>query len=349
MADAITGSSGSRAYDNPATVIMRPGREDASVSFERSFIASYERLRRECECFPHPGVVIVAVDAHGGGFRGSLSVAADPTASRSVIVGRHSQADLFLDADPALSLRHLAVVVGPARRGEEVCLRLIDLRTSTGFEDEHGQRYESLTSTGSLFVRCANYVLFFLVTGTASRWPDDPRQGWRRFPDRVYVEAEPSNSSGPLPLGPDVTVAVHPRGTSLTIDSTIVRRLPGPVLGRRCMLVPDEDPMGTLLVTTQQGVQVLVVGRQALSRGVMLGRYARCDMSNRPELLVDDSVSRVHLLVLRLVDGLYAIDTASRHGTRASDEPTPIRMTPLRAGRVLVLGQGTARVSWKPA
>ena len=328
---------------------MRPGRGGASVCFEHVFLASYERLRREHDGFPHPGVVIVAVDANGGGFRGSLSVAADPHTSRSVIVGRHSAADFFLDSDPTLSLRHLAVVLGPARCGEEVCLRLIDLRTSTGFEDEHGQRYESLTSTGSLFVRCGNYVLFLLVTGTGRRWPDEPAGGWRRLPDRVYVESEPSNSSGPIPLGPDVTAAARPRGTSLTIDSTVVRRVPGPIMGRRCMLAPDEDPVGTLLVTTRQGAQVLVVGEQALSRGVLLGRYARCDMSRRPELLVDESVSRVHLLVIRLADGLYAIDTASRHGTRASDEPGPIRMTPLRAGRVLVLGQGTARVSWKPA
>lgn len=345
MADASMGSSGGRTYDNAPTSIAHAIRPRQPLSFHRLFVQHYELLRRQSMGFPHPGVVIVAVDAYGGGFRGSLSVAAHAGAARSVIVGRHSRADLLLDSDPSLSLRHLAVVLSPANHAADVRLRIIDLRTQTGFEDEHGQRYQSLTTNGSLFVRCGTHVLFVLVTGSPARWPSDPTKGWQELPPRAYVGSEAS-AGGPLSwVVPDVTLAA--RGAH-TIDSTIVCRIPGPLVARRCMLAPDEEPLGNLLVTTRQGAQVLVVGAQAVQRGVLLGRYARCDVT-RQTLLVDDSVSRVHLLVLTLAEGLHAIDTASRNGTRSSDEPAPIRMAPLRPGRPLVLGQGTARVSWKPA
>lgn len=339
-----------REHDNEPTMFMRMRvPSEVPLSFRRLFTSHYRTMRRLCTGFPHPGVVIVAVGAHTGRFHGSLTVAAQPTEATTVIVGRHTHADLFLDADPGLSLRHLAVVLGPSGEGDP-CVRLIDLRTRGAFEDEHGRRYESLVATGSLFVRCGDHVLFVLITGPDARWPELGGEAWERFPPRVYLEstqAEPDRQ-WPPPPGADVTLAARIRRGHTIGDSTMVVRIPGPVAGRRCMLAPDEEPLGTLWVTTHGATQALVVGEHAVTRGVLLGRYDRCDV-DRDTLRLDDSVSRVHLLVLSIDERLYAIDTASSNGTLRVGDVTPFRIVPLAPGGELVLGRGSTRVRWQPA
>lgn len=338
-------------HDDPATMIMvRRVQPAEPLSFRALFVQHYAAIRRLCLGFPHPGVLVVALEVHGGRLEGSLTVAASPDEVGSVIVGRHSRADLLLRSDPVLSLRHLAVVLGPAC-DDELRLRLIDLRTQSGFEDEHGRRYESLVSDGSLFVRCGDHALFFLRTSAHASWPEHAAEAWAQLPPRVYVEAEPAEPgrAWPPPPGADVTLAAaRERRRRSAGESTLVHRIRGPVVARRCMLAPDEEPVGTLRVVGQGGAQALVVGEQALSRGVLLGRYPRCDLDGE-SLVVDESVSRVHLLVLAIDDELHAIDTASRNGTMVCGQAEPLRIAPLLPGRELSLAHGTTVVRWEPA
>ncbi len=167
--------------------------------FEALFLTTWPELRRIATSFGLPGVAVAAVDVTRRRVAGSLCVAAKPGDANSAVIGRHSQCDLYLDGDPAMSLRHLAVLVHPLRAGDgpggtDVVYRIVDLRTHTAFTDEHGRRLEAVTAEGPMFLACGNYALFFLVTGDPSAWPEDAADAWACIPERVYVgeqEAEP--------------------------------------------------------------------------------------------------------------------------------------------------------------
>src|SRR6185436_13232851 len=68
-----------------------------------------------------------------------------------------------------------------------------------------------------------------------------------------------------------------------------------------------------------------------LERGLLIGRYERCAFGAE-----DDRLSRVHLLLLRDGDQVWAIDTASSNGTTAGG--SAIRQIRLGARAELDLG-----------
>jgi hypothetical protein len=59
------------------------------------------------------------------------------------------------------------------------------------------------------------------------------------------------------------------------------------------------------------------VSDEQLDRGLLFGRYERCQLP----LDGDDALSRVHLFVVRVDDRVWAIDTASTNGTRHNGIP----------------------------
>src|SRR5688572_23051941 len=122
-----------------------------TLPFARLFTVAWEELRRLLCSFTLPGVVVVAVDAVQRRVAGTLCLAAKVDQANAAIVGRHGHCDLYLEGDPALSLRHLAIVVSPLRAGEktpQVGFRVVDLRTRSAFSDEHGRRLESVSAEG---------------------------------------------------------------------------------------------------------------------------------------------------------------------------------------------------------
>jgi hypothetical protein len=70
------------------------------------------------------------------------------------------------------------------------------------------------------------------------------------------------------------------------------------------------------VVQSEDGQTSLPLGATAARRGVLLGRYERCDAAGLP-VLSDAALSRVHLLLLELEGALYALDTASTNGSWA--------------------------------
>jgi len=349
-ANSTSWSRPAREVVNAATMVLRRRlTEPEPRSFRRLFIDHYTTLRELCTGFPHPGVAIAAFEAVTGRFRGSLC-AAHEGSLRSIIVGRHEQADLLLERDPTLSLRHLAVLFGPAEEDGRISVRVLDLRTQAAFEDEHGRRHASLVTDGPLMLRCGGHALLLLMTGPSIIWPEDAVEAWSRLPPRVFLDDEPAPSPrAPAPApGNDVTLCM--RRSAPYGHTTLVRRRLGPLVmaPRHCLLAPDEDPLGTLVVTGPGGTRALVVGEQAMARGVLVGRYSRCDLDAGARLY-DQSVSRVHLLLLALGRTLYAIDTASRNGTLRGGQPMALRIAPLRPGDELQLGSGPSRVRWESA
>ena len=58
-----------------------------------------------------------------------------------------------------------------------------------------------------------------------------------------------------------------------------------------------------MVVRTDTGVLRRPVGRSALERGVLVGRYSRCDVGVRAQ--EDSRLSRVHLLIVRDGDEVF--------------------------------------------
>jgi hypothetical protein len=107
----------------------------------------------------------------------------------------------------------------------------------------------------------------------------------------------------------------------------------------------DSDPArGELRVDSASGGAAVRIGARAARRGVLLGRYGRCDTAGLP-VLIESSLSRVHLLVLELDGALYAIDTASRNGSWCGGER--VRATRILPGLRITLA-GAATVEWRP-
>lgn len=329
----------------------------APHSFRSLFIAHYGDIREECLGFGKPGLAIIAIDRLRGTMTGSLCIAAKADSANSAIIGRHGMADLYLDGDASLSLRHLVVIVSPYEAGSDVRFKIVDLRTSAGFHDEHGKRFEAVLVEGPLFIRCGSYFLYCLPTGDTTDWPADATDGWECIPERVYLRgsaAEPDRWSrkqarhAKRKATPLASGEVEPSEREERAAITLVHSVAGPVRARARLLEPGESPLGTLRISSEAGIQSLVIGPGAAQQGILLGRYQRCDIDG-VNVLTHDSISRVHLLIISIDDTLYAIDAGSTHGTWLRKKQTEVRLVALEPGVELMLGEELAVLRWSPA
>jgi hypothetical protein len=324
-----------------------------------------------------PGVAVVAVDMQRVRVAGSMCIAAKPGQVNAGIVGRHGQCDLFLEGDGALSLRHLVVVVdpmltwdGPAMTspGWDVRYRLIDLRTSGGFRDEGGRQLEAATVEGPAFVFIGRYALFCFPTGAADAWPEDPKAAIAALPQRLYSEerdAEPDRWRRGLharkhgrdqwaegskvedPEGPPGSAPGSASGSFGDRRSSVITRVTSVNGPSRARIddIGDDELLGTLEVQSRLGADAVRVGVGGADRGLLLGRYSRCDTAGATSLSLE-KISRVHLLVVRIGDDLWAIDTASTNGMASGG--TGVRVHRLQAGDELSLADGVGAVRWRP-
>ncbi|HUQ05873.1 MAG TPA: FHA domain-containing protein [Kofleriaceae bacterium] len=315
-----------------------------------------------------PGVAVVAVDMQRVRVAGSMCIAAKPGQVNAGIVGRHGQCDLFLEGDGALSLRHLVVLVDPmitwdgpaaASPGWDVRYRLIDLRTSGGFRDEGGRQLEAATVEGPAFVFIGRYALYCFPTGAADAWPEDPKGAIAALPQRLYSDerdAEPDRwrrgrharnagrdqwAEGSKVEDPEVPGSFKDRRSSVI---TRVTSVSGPSRAR-IDDIGDDELLGTLEVQSRLGNDAVRVGIGGADRGLLLGRYSRCDTAGATSLSLE-KISRVHLLVVRIGDDLWAIDTASTNGVASGG--TGVRVHRLQAGDELSLADGVGAVRWRP-
>jgi hypothetical protein len=293
-----------------------------------------------------PGAAVVAIDTARDRFAGSMWIASKPGAINAGVIGRHGQCDLFLDGDAALSLRHLVLIVEPATDwggpgGADVRYRLIDLRTGTGFVDEAGRMLEAATALGPAFVTIGRYLLLCFPTG-GDPWPAELELAMAMLPERVYVDerdAEPDrwrrrrtfaegtnvDDSSPRPVGASVITAVR-----------------GPARARIAAVDTGEATVGQLQLTSRLGHDVIDVGADALSRGLLLGRYSRCDTAGAQSLALE-RISRVHVLVIEIAGRLWMIDAASTNGIAVGGKG--VRVHAVNDGDRVDLG-GVGVVRW---
>jgi hypothetical protein len=323
---------------NAETMIIDLDPALSAGSFRRMFVQNYERIRELCQGYQREGLAMVAVDHHGVG--GTACLAAKQDRINVAFIGRHGMADLYLDGDPSLSLRHLLVILHPLRPGDDGRFRLVDLRTAGAFMDENGRRLEALEAEGPLFIACGRYAIFFLPTGDELPWPDDPDEGWDCIPERVYLDdtiAEPDRW--------------HRRKRKARAGKgkpqkgrTLVQTFRGPLRARRKLLEQGEAPLGELAITSEHGANTIVIGATAADEGILLGRYERCDTEGLP-VLSHASISRVHFLMIRIAGQIYAIDAASTNGVYVDGEE--VRLKALPFGQRLMLGTDLAHLLWR--
>jgi hypothetical protein len=310
---------------NSRTVIWtcdRPAPLEAAQIFARR----YDDIRESLHRLRRPGVVIVGASASGR-LAGSVCISAKPDTITTAIIGRHAQADFFLPDDPEVSLRHLAVIVHPARAGLRYAV--LDLRTGRGFRDERDVRRDALVADGSVVFRCASATFFVLAGGRGERWPDDARAAWAALPPRQYLDEPPRARLAVVEDEPSL-----PRITRVT-------GVHGPAALQKRLVQEGEIPLGELQITCGAVAQAILLGRAAAREGVLVGRYERCDGALQ---LDDDRVSRVHLLVIEIEGQLYAVDTASSNGVLVGEEAR--REVRLDYGTRLSLG-GETTVEWR--
>jgi len=305
------------------------------------FVRQYAAIRGVCEGVRTPGLVVVVALAQR--VVGTLVLRARPGRVTSAIVGRHGSADLCLP-DPELALRHLCLLVQEVSAGR-VRLGVLDLHTHSGFEDEAGRRLEALEAEGPVFVRCAGYALFCLPTGDGAPpgevWPEEASAGLACVPARIYLgerEAEPDRW-----LRRERRAQ---RGDGLAAGTTLVTTRPGLAQLDEAVVAPHELAGEVWLSSGPDApARRFAISDQALGRGVLIGRYPRCD-TRTSALLADASLSRVHLLLLRLGGEVLAVDTASSNGCH-DPRGQEFRVLPLEPGQRIALGRHT-ELEWRP-
>ena len=319
-----------RALSNSATalhasprVVQTPVAE--ALDFEDRFLRNFQVLREAVLQTDLPGLTVVAIDDEG--VAGSLHLQAKSGDINTATVGRHSHVDLVLRGDPTLSLRHLSLLVCPLHAGGDFGFRVINLRSSVAFRDEHGHRMESVESRGPMMLACGRVALYFFPSTAVVSWECEPEEVWKSLPRRLYQD-----SSLPGALRDR-----HETVTRITVS-------PGPLPLHRRLAESDEEALGVITIISQLGHAALVVGPRNTGRGVIFGRYDRCD-NHGLHVLTSRSVSRVHVLLLDVEGTLYLVDTGSKHGLYQNERR--VRCVPLRLGDRAMIGRSLALLSFR--
>jgi hypothetical protein len=244
------------------------------------------------------------------------------------ILGRHSMAELHVPSSRReVALRQLALV---AQRGAEgrAEIRVLDLRTGVSPLDERGRPLEGALTGAPLFLRVRDVGLVGLETPVGSAGGETPLAALGRLPPRRFVDVErPSDIIAPIALD-------GPQG------ETLVRSFPGASSLSQVRLRPGEPIVGRLRLDLGQAEVTYPVSERLLERGLLVGRYERCQLALGGAV---PSLSRVHLLIVRVGDALLAIDTASTNGVE--HEGRPARVVSL-VGHTRVALAGDVALTW---
>jgi hypothetical protein len=321
---------------------MRPAarpRPAVAAGVRDLFVAAYPRFAPTCRAVDEPGLAIVAIHERTGRAAGICKLLARVGRPVAAIVGRHDHCDLYLTGSESLALRHLAIVLGPveswAAGAPKLHYRVLDLRTSGGMTDEEGRVLRGLRAEGPAVLRCAGYVLFVLPLGDPTDWLAEPADAWAALPERVYFDELDASPAGSLP---------QLRLPRRDLRQSVIFRTLGPcdTADPGSRLGGDGDLAGKLELAGPHRQLTISIGHAALQNGVLLGRYARCDASDGVD---DESLSRVHALLLQFDDRLLAIDTASTNGTRIPRE-SRARVIEIDRDLELLLGKKTT-LRWR--
>jgi hypothetical protein len=313
---------------NRGTIAFRPGAAQPALDTAPLFEAHHLQLAQALEAQPKPGVMVFVLGPSG--VQGSLWLSATD-ALRSGTVGRHSRADLYLDGDGHLSLRHCLVLV--RRLGDGVRIHVLDLSSTAGLRTEDGQRVRAVDADGHCFLQLPGCVLAFFPTGAALPWDKRSATAFATLAPRVQ-----STRSAPPPPRWDLASKA---AQALQTPTSLVSR-EGPIGMSAGLRHLEEASVGSLVLRSDSGMQRVFVGPAPLDRGVVIGRDGRCEGN---EVLADGRTSRVHALLVRRDDRVYLVDAGSTNGVW--HEGKEVRCLRLDGKTEVALGSAATLV-WEP-
>jgi hypothetical protein len=288
--------------DNPSTRLApeRPPVHPRQL-LRGGFLLVEKRIRKDLE-LTGPGCVVAAANP----WTGETALTLVPVPRReiisSMVVGRHGSADLVIRSDPRLSLRHAIILFSAGPDGEPVA-RILDLRSGTGMVDSNQLPHYSVASNGPVAL-CLGGTTLFVV-------PPDP---WTGRKDRL-VSFEDIEWPTPVPWVPSSSPEEQiSRVTTVTGVSSVVSMFGrGSSLGRPQRRRRMGKRVGTVRFEMGRAKRDLEVDEVALTTGVLVGRYSRCDL-HAGMGLVTPLVSRVHALFIKIGERVHVFDTGSSNG-----------------------------------
>jgi hypothetical protein len=260
------------------------------------------------------------------------------------ILGRHDRCDLSLANDSGISLRH--ALLGARRHGNELRVRLLDLQSGAGLHTEDGRACEAITADGAMFARIGSYHLFLLPTGSLAplSWATTAEGTWEMIPERVYRDCRLPSRGAPAPLLREaIPTPLNSEAAGRRPQSIITQIIDPPGLLRPFRPGPGArgPRVAKVELGNDAGYERFVVHEAELARGLLIGRYDRCQIGAQ-----DQAMSRVHLLLIRDGEEVWVVDTASSNGTTMAGEP--LRRVKMRDGVALILAR-TVCLRWLAA
>jgi hypothetical protein len=315
---------------------MLPSVVVAPVDLRQAYRAA-EASNREMPPLPTPGYRLFRV---GAGDHAWVDLPAGPDAY--AIVGRHTQCDLRLEGDDEIALRHLLVRAKMAPGGDVPMLRMLDLHTTLGFRLEDGDSERAASVVGPVAVHVGRLALVALPSSTTALPSELPpafvepvgSSPYRSPPSERQHEQAPAHA-----VRHWTHVSLMPEAPSLhQARVTLVGATVHP-------LEPTLAPYGFSRITLERDGhgQCVDIADEELEAGILIGRASKCD--RRFAELLDDNVSRVHLLITREEGATVTFDLASMNGTRFHGRRTRRFALP-DAGATLALGVGGVCLRW---
>jgi hypothetical protein len=265
----------------------------------------------------------------GATILGSRDVVAQP--SGYAVVGRHGSCDVVLDADAddrVVSLRHVLVRAASLDDGFPV-ISLLDLQTSAGFELSDGTKQRSVAATGPVVFRIATCSLVALPSSGhhAAELPVPVVQEGGLAPPR----AAPVSRITLLPHSVDFSSR-----RSAPIDAPAASHEP---------YVPTGEGYEVILETHQRRVGVRLSNAD-LEHGVLIGRSDKC-VDEGLRSILSDTVSRVHVLLIREKGTCRLYDCASLVGTYAHGQRVRCLALSDVGTAVQLAGRGGVTLHWR--
>lgn len=235
------------------------------------------------------------------------------------VVGRHTRCDVVLPSDAGVALRHLLVRATTLADGSPA-VHVLDLRTAIGFHLDDDAERRAVVASGVLAIRLGRYALVALPSLV-----ELPER--RPAPEIVEAAALPARA----------------RRSSTTSSVTLV-----PPLSTLEDVARDAAPPGHGKVTLRrEGAWASVeLPEDALEAGVLVGRADRCEAALRSVLT--ESVSRVHVLLLREHGVVHAFDLASMQGLWANDARVRRVRLPAEGGTLRLASKDPVHLEWHP-
>ena len=256
------------------------------------------------------------------------------------VAGRHSCCDLRLDGDPEVALRHMLVRAQLAPGGEVPMLRLLDLYTTQGFRfNADAIPHESSALVVGPLAMYVGRNAFVALPGRAPELPVE----------LPAVEIEPASRT-PYRSPALAPAGAVPRWTHVSLLARApsvheLRSTGGTGLQLKGEQRPAPSGLARFALERQGAGECVEVGVSELDTGILIGRASKCD--RRFASLLDEKVSRVHLLVMQDAGETVAYDLASTNGTYVRG--TRLRRSVLPdVGATLALGLSGVKLHWHP-